>query len=202
MKSFLHGIVLAFGLILPLGVQNLFVLNQGATQPALIKALPVVLTAALCDTLLILAAVQGVSLLILGFSWFKILLIGIGCVFLVYMGWVTWNAVADSEHEEPPERFSAKQQIMFAAGVSLLNPHAIMDTIGVIGTSSLSYDGKEKWFFTIACILVSWIWFSCLALAGRLIAKHNRSVKVTTLLNKVSAVIIWGSAFYMGYHLK
>jgi len=40
MPAILHGIFLAFGLIVPLGVQNLFVFNQGAVQPNLIKALP------------------------------------------------------------------------------------------------------------------------------------------------------------------
>ncbi|TMZ55245.1 amino acid transporter, partial [Klebsiella pneumoniae] len=59
--AFLHGIVLAFGLILPLGTQNVFVFNQGASQPKFRGAVPVILTASLCDTLLILLAVVGVS---------------------------------------------------------------------------------------------------------------------------------------------
>ena len=29
-EAILHGIILAFGLIIPLGVQNVFVFNQGA----------------------------------------------------------------------------------------------------------------------------------------------------------------------------
>jgi L-lysine exporter family protein LysE/ArgO len=37
---------------------------------------------------------------------------------------------------------------MFAMSVSLLNPYAILVTIGVIGTSSLVYNGYEKWLFT------------------------------------------------------
>lgn len=40
MEAIVHGIILAFGLILPLGVQNVFVFSQGATQPKLIRALP------------------------------------------------------------------------------------------------------------------------------------------------------------------
>jgi hypothetical protein len=71
MQSFLHGLILAFGLILPLGVQNLFVFNQGAAQPNFWRALPVVAAASLCDTVLILLAVQGVSLLLLKFALFK-----------------------------------------------------------------------------------------------------------------------------------
>ena len=68
-EAFLHGIILSFGLIIPLGVQNVFVFNQGASQSTLLQAAPVVITAAICDTILILVAVQGVSLVLLTFSW-------------------------------------------------------------------------------------------------------------------------------------
>ncbi|ALA71771.1 lysine transporter [Geobacillus stearothermophilus 10] len=57
MRAFLHGLILAFGLIFPLGVQNVFILTQGAIQRRWRRALPAVLTASLCDTLLILLAV-------------------------------------------------------------------------------------------------------------------------------------------------
>lgn len=53
LEAFIYGVILAFGLILPLGAQNVFVFNQGAIQKNYINALPTVITAALCDTLLI-----------------------------------------------------------------------------------------------------------------------------------------------------
>ena len=40
-----------------------------------------------------------------------------------------------------------KRQIIFSMSVSLLNPHALLDTIGVIGTSSLQFSGHEKMVF-------------------------------------------------------
>lgn len=55
----IHGFLLAFGLILPLGVQNVFVFNQGAAGRKLRRALPAVLTAAVGDTILIMLAVLG-----------------------------------------------------------------------------------------------------------------------------------------------
>jgi L-lysine exporter family protein LysE/ArgO len=199
-EAFLHGILLALGLILPLGAQNVFVFNQGATQPSLLRALPVVITASLCDTLLILLAVTGVSLVVLTFAWIKTILFAVGVCFLAYMGWVTWNSKS-TIHGEARERFSAKKQILFATSVSLFNPHAILDTIGVIGTSSLSYTGMEKWGFTIACMLVSWVWFATLALAGRTAGKLDASGRIIRVLNRISGVIIWGVAVYMGVKL-
>jgi L-lysine exporter family protein LysE/ArgO len=192
----IHGFILAFGLILPLGVQNVFVFNQGALQPKWKNALPVVITAALCDTLLISLAVLGISAVVLEISFLKLALTVIGIGFLLYMGYVTWNSKPNTEGNSV-QLFSSRKQITFAASVSLLNPHAIMDTIGVIGTSSLTYTGVEKTLFTIVCIFVSWIWFFGLSIIGRLAGKLDQSGKFINTLNKISAVIMWGTAVYL-----
>ncbi|NGQ95201.1 amino acid transporter [Brevibacillus sp. SYP-B805] len=200
LEAFIHGLVLALGLILPLGAQNVFVFNQGAAQPSLVRAMPVVITAALCDTLLILLAVMGVSLVVLTFTWIKTILFAAGFCFLAYMGWLTWNS-RPGINGETHGSFSAKKQVVFAASVSLFNPHAILDTIGVIGTSSLGYGGSEKWGFTIACILVSWVWFFTLSLAGRTAGRLDTSGRLIRSLNRISAVIIWLVAVYMAANL-
>ena len=99
-SAIIHGVILAFGLILPLGVQNVFVFNQGATQPKFSRALPVILTASICDTLLISLAVLGVSVIVLGVYWIKVVLLTLGIMFLAYMGYVTWNSKPNSNSSE------------------------------------------------------------------------------------------------------
>lgn len=198
-EAVLHGLILAFGLILPLGAQNVFVFNQGAIQPSLWRAMPVVITAALCDTLLILLAVLGVSLVVLSVAWLQTVLYACGVLFLLYMGLLTWRSRPKADQEQETVPFSAKKQVMFAASVSLFNPHAILDTIGVIGTSSLAYSGETKWGFTAACILVSCLWFFGLSVAGHLAGKWDRSGKLMRYLNIASACVMWGVALYMGW---
>lgn len=199
-EAIIHGMILAFGLIIPLGVQNVFVFNQGALQPKFRKALPVVMTAGICDTLLIVAAVSGVSLLILTFGWLENIIFSIGIIFLIYMGFILWRTKVSTTDLEG-QSFSTKKQILFAASVSLLNPHALLDTIGVIGTNSLSYTGDARIAFTLTTIIVSWIWFIGLAVAGRYFGKLDKSGKLMTLLNKVSALVVWGVAIYMAIKL-
>jgi L-lysine exporter family protein LysE/ArgO len=199
LSAFLHGYLLSFGLILPLGPQNVFVFSQGATQPRLRRALPVVLTAAIADTVLILIAVLGVSAVVLTVPWVKIVLGVIGVCFLLYIGWVTWRTeVHEDDAAKLAHNWPVRRQIIFALSVSLLNPHAILDTIGVIGTSSLAYAGTERIAFTAACILNSWAWFFMLAVAGKLLGSMG---PVRRWLNRVSAVIIWISAVYLVYNL-
>jgi L-lysine exporter family protein LysE/ArgO len=196
----IHGFILAFGLILPLGVQNVFIFNQGAMQPRWRSVLPVVLTASICDTLLISLAVLGVSAVVLGEAWIRITLLSVGILFLLYMGYTTWKSRPKAE-EASNQIFSPRKQIAFAASVSLLNPHAIMDTIGVIGTSSLSYTGPAKITFMVVCILVSWLWFFGLSIVGRWIGKLDQSGRFILLLNKISALIMWGTAVYLIFSL-
>ena len=199
-EAIIHGIILAFGLIIPLGVQNVFVFNQGALQPKFSRALPVVITAGICDTILIVAAVSGVSLLVLTFGWLENIIFGVGIVFLIYMGFVLWRTRV-SATEIDGQIFSMRRQIIFAASVSLLNPHALLDTVGVIGTNALNYSGDVRFAFALTTIIVSWFWFIGLAVAGRYFGKLDQSGKLMTLFNKVSALVVWGVAAYMAIRL-
>ncbi|BCG61412.1 LysE/ArgO family amino acid transporter [Paenibacillus sp. URB8-2] len=194
----MHGVILAVGLILPLGAQNIFVFNQGALHSRYTRALPVVITAALCDTLLIFAAVGGVSLAVLSLHWLTPFIYGAGAVFLTVMGRQILRGGTAGEQAAvlPP-----KEQVAYALSVSLLNPHALMDTVGVIGTSSLQYGAAERWAFAAAAAGVSWLWFMGLSAAGRALGKADPSGRLVRLLNIFSALLLWGMAGYMAWKL-
>jgi L-lysine exporter family protein LysE/ArgO len=195
LSAFVHGFILAFGLILPLGPQNAFILSQGASRARWTRILPVVLVASLSDTALILLAVLGVSVIVLTLPWLKTALILAGGCFLGYIGWITWHTNPNLEQDQNGRLAgSLRKQIGYTLAVSLLNPHAILDTIGVIGTSSLAYTGNLKIVFTAACILNSWLWFLLLAAAGHLIGTVQ---VVRTWLNRVSALVMWATAIYL-----
>ncbi|WP_415425831.1 LysE/ArgO family amino acid transporter [Staphylococcus borealis] len=187
-QAVIHGLLLAIGLILPLGAQNIFVFNQGANQRKFRHALPAVITAGLCDSLLIVLAVIGVSLILMSFPLLQIVVYIIGLVFLLYMAWSLWHE--QSTQLDDQRGISPAKQISFALSVSLLNPHAIMDIIGVIGTSASAYAGSEKIAFTIATISISWLWFIFLAIAGRSVGHFDKSGRLLIILNKISSIII------------
>lgn len=117
-------------------------------------------------------------------------------IFLFYMGSSIWKSQPQSS-AEPGKSMTSRKQVMFALSVSLLNPHAILDTIGVIGTSSIAYTGVAKWGFSAATIAVSWVWFMCLATAGRTLGRLDSSGKILVAANKISAVVVWIMAIYM-----
>lgn len=199
MGVFIHAVVLAFGLILPLGVQNVFIFNQGLSQKKYLHALPAVVTAGISDALLISAAVGGMSLILVQWPLLINALYGAGILFLLYMAWGLWKSSASPD--QAPAAMSAGRQIAFAASVSLLNPHALLDTVAVIGTSSLQYEGVQRFYFAMTASVVSWVWFAGLAAAGRLVGSRDRSGTVRYALNRLSALIMVGIALMMCWKL-
>lgn len=194
--AMLHGFLLAFSLILPLGAQNIFIFIQGAQAERFIRTLPAVITAALSDTLLIGLAVEGISLILFEYPFVRHFLLIAGVVFLIRIGWSIWgNAATIRSADLQP--FSSWKQISYALSVSLLNPHAIMDTVGVIGTNALSYTGNEKWGFALACVSVSWLWFFSLAFIGKSLGQASVINRLLPLINKLSALTIWLVASYL-----
>ncbi|MBE1515100.1 LysE/ArgO family amino acid transporter [Nesterenkonia halotolerans] len=54
--------------------------------------------------------------------------------------------------------------------VSILNPHAWVDTMVVLGTMANTF-GADRWLFAIGAVIASVVWFSALALGGAVLSK-------------------------------
>lgn len=187
--AFGYGFILSLGLIIPLGMQNIFIFNQGAQQPHFVRAFPSALTAAICDNLLILAGVLGVSVAVWSLPWLKLFVLGFGFVFLLFIAWTTWRSQSQINNKDTIP-LTVKQQILYAMSVSILNPHAIIDSISVIGTSSVHFSGTEKISYTLACMTVSTVWFFGLSLSGHFLRRIDQSGSWIVRINKLSVLII------------
>nr|WP_243239460.1 LysE family transporter [Sulfobacillus harzensis] len=179
---------------MPLGPQNTFVLTQGAAHSRYRAVLPVVLTAALSDTALITTAVLGVSLVILALPILQTLLTLVGVGFLVVMGYHNWRDMPNGADPEgsTSAAWPLRRRIRYSLSVSLLNPHAIMDTVVVIGSGAALYaHASEKLSYALGAALVSWVWFFGLSLAGRQIGRWGRRARSLSIMNKASALIMW-----------
>ncbi|QSO45819.1 LysE/ArgO family amino acid transporter [Alicyclobacillus mengziensis] len=199
--AFIHGFLLSLGLILPIGMQNGFILTQGALHSRWSNSLPAVLTASMCDTFLIALAVIGVSTVALHITWLRYTFGGIGIAFLIYMGFGTWREKqGTNDQTTTATAWTTRRQIGFTSSVSLLNPHALIDTLAVIGGSAVVYTAwSERIAFGAASVLVSWLWFFALSITGHVLGKVALQKSSLQVLNKVSAVMMWMSAAYLGY---
>src|SRR5699024_8059886 len=137
---------------------------------------------------LIVLAILGVSLILMSLPILQMVIYIIGFIFLMYMAWSLWNEKPNNLKNY--DSMSEKKQIGFALSVSLLNPHAIMNTIGVIVTSSSVYSGTYILLFSTSTIVVSWLLFVFLAILGKLLGSIDKTGKYIILLNKFSSFIV------------
>ena len=184
--SFFNGLVLAFGLILPLGPQNMYILQQGLQKKGFVRILPIVLTAAICDTILILLAVFGISSNLLLVPNISNAIVIAGVFFLVYMGIVNFRA-APARPKKVEIKGALMAQLAKVVMLSFLNPHAIIDSVLVISATAYEYHGKERMVFTLACIITSWIWFFALGNIGNYVKINGDGRK----MNIIAGCVMW-----------
>lgn len=156
MLSFISGFLLSLALILPIGVQNLFILNQGLTV-GFPRVLIAVVGAGVCNTLLIILGAVGVLSIVTTLPVLRVALILIGVIFLIVIGIISLRSSV--KHIKVKHLTRPVQVLAQSAGVSLLNPHAILDIIGVLGGAIASQPKGERITFITGTIAAEWAWF-------------------------------------------
>ncbi|WP_337193032.1 LysE/ArgO family amino acid transporter [Deinococcus xianganensis] len=81
-----------------------------------------------------------------------------------------------------------------ALGFSLLNPHALLDTVVLIGGASAGLVGGARLAFLAGTVLASWAWFFTLALAGRALAPVMARPGAGRVLDALIGVTLLGTA--------
>ena len=167
MSSFAFGLLFGMATAFPVGVQSFVVLNQG-----LVTGYPRVffgiVTASCCDTLLILLGAAGVSAL-LNAPGSREVLILIGVFFLVIMGIL---ALRDSSGDEMVEGLMRPAAMVAqTVSVSLLNPHAILETVGVLGAAIAAQSAGNRPEFAAGVVSASWVWFLMIGLGASILQR-------------------------------
>ncbi|MFC4334729.1 LysE/ArgO family amino acid transporter [Salininema proteolyticum] len=167
--TYFTGLLLGFGLIIPIGAQNVFIFSQGLTA-GMPRALWAVVAAGVCDTILIVLGAVGAGVLISSVPGLReILLVG-GAGLLIYLGVSSLRAkVKDEEEAADPDVVSVRGVLFKTASVSLFNPHAILDTVVIIGATIAAQQMADRMAFTFGAVTASWVWFLVLAVGAAML---------------------------------
>ncbi len=193
-----QGFGLGFGLIVAIGAQNVFVLTQGARghRPWLVAGV-----CTLCDALLIAAGVGGVGLAAARAPLAASLLACAGVLFLAVYG---LRALHSALRGASPGLVAGAEPaplgaiLLTALGVSLLNPHALLDTVVLLGGLSSQLDGPGRLSFGLGAVLASACWFFSLSLGGRLLAPVLRRPAAWRVLDVLVCLTMWTLAAGIG----
>lgn len=192
---YFQGLMLGSALILPLGPQNAFVLNQG------IKRQYHIMIASLCslsDVLLICAGIFGGSALLMRAPWLLALITWAGVAFLAWYGLGALK-IALSRRPAVANSLSVKQSrlriIMTMLAVTWLNPHVYLDTFVVLGSLGGQLDVEPRRWFALGTMSASLLWFFSLALLASWLAPLLKTSKAQRIINALVGGIMWYIAF-------
>lgn len=168
--AFWGGLLLGFSMILPIGAQNLFVLNSGLLGGPR-RGLVAAITAGVCDTALILVGAAGLSGVLARAAGARLALLALGVAFLGYLGVASLRSAA---HAPATVAFagpaalpaSLLRQVLIGIGVSWGNPHAILDTVAVLGAAIAAQGTTDRTPFAAGAVAASWLFFLLLSVVG------------------------------------
>lgn len=188
---YFQGLILGAALILPLGPQNAFVMNQGICRQ---YHLMTALLCALSDLLLICAGVFGGSALLMQSPWLLGLVTWGGVAFLLWYGFGALKT-AFSQHIEIDSEAALKQGrwkiIATMLAVTWLNPHVYLDTFVVLGSLGGQLEPDPRRWFALGTISASFIWFFGLALLAAWLAPRLRTAKAQRVINLLVGAVMW-----------
>jgi len=191
-----QGFLLGGSLIIAIGGQNAFVIQQG------VRGHHVFLVATICflsDAFLITLGTAGVGTLVATDDTLRRVAAWGGALFLIIYGAKSAYAFIKAN---PP----IKDELDIASAVSLkriitttlaftyLNPHVYLDTVVLIGGIAAQYNTTERLTFTIGAVLASCLWFYGLAIGARKMAPFFQSPVGARVLDAIICIVMWAVA--------
>ena len=202
MIPFLEGIALGASLIIAIGPQNAFVIQQGILRQHVFLA---AFVCTLVDVVLIIVGAAGFGTLIAIIPSLKTYFLWGGILFL--MGYGTLSLISSFKHPRDEDSlgknesgYSTKNRksiIITAAGFSLLNPHVYLDTVILLGGLAAQYEIPERNYFAFGAIMASVVWFYGIGYGATLVAPWFESSRGKRILDLVIAMIMFVLAFVL-----
>ena len=196
MSYLILGFFTGLSLILAIGAQNIFVIEQGLKKQYVFL---VCLICSLSDLILIFLGIFLFEYFRSLFTYkieliFNILLF----VFLVYFVINKIRTKYDSFDINPEKQdISFKNAIIKTLGFTYLNPHVYSDTVFFLGNFSKNFLIIQKYYFGIGAAIASFLFFFSLGYLSKLSSKYLQSRNTWKVINLFIVVFMSILALYV-----
>ena len=196
MEFLIFGFLTGLSLILAVGAQNIFVIEQG------LKKQYVFLVCLIC-------AVSDLILIFIGiflFEYFKNLFTNnielifniLLFIFLVYFIISKLRFKYENLDLNLKEnKISLKNVVVKTLGFTYLNPHVYSDTVFFLGNFSKNFLISQKYYFGIGASVASFLFFFCLGYLSKFLSKYLQKQIVWKFINSFIVVFMSILAFYV-----
>ena len=185
-SNFIQGFIIGSSLIIAIGPQNLYVINQGLKKNFVFI---VVLICSLSDSLLIVCGIYlSNNILSLNTSIITIMKL-IGGIWLILYG---INKIKNSrQHEIKSSEINAAsftKVVLTTLAITYANPHVYLDTVILLGSISINFD--SKFYFGLGAIFASFVFFFSLGYFSNFLSQYVKSPKVWFYIDNVMGFLM------------
>ena len=180
-SDFIQGFIIGSSLIIAIGPQNLYVINQGLKKNF---TFIVVLICSLSDSLLIVCGIYlSNNILSLNPSVITIMKL-IGGIWLILYG---INKIKNSRNHvinnKEFKEVSFLKVVMTTLAITYANPHVYLDTVILLGSISINFDNKL--YFGLGAIFASFVFFFSLGYFSNFLSQYIKSPKIWFYIDNV-----------------
>nr|WP_153189422.1 LysE/ArgO family amino acid transporter [Vibrio parahaemolyticus] len=189
-------------MIIPIGAQNAYVLNQG------IKRNHHLTTATICsvlDMIFISLGIFGGGAIL---SQNEILLTSVtlgGIAFLSFYGLLSLKSAFKPENESESKgevvARGRRTVILGALAVTVLNPHLYLDTVVILGSIGGQFEGYDRIAFALGTIMASFVWFYTLSMGAAKLGPTLSKPKVKKGIDIAVALMMFTIAYVLASEL-
>ncbi len=196
MNYLILGFVTGLSLILAIGAQNIFVIEQGLKKQYVFL---VCLICSLSDLILIFLGIFLFEYLRSLFTnnvelVFNILLF----IFLLYFIITKLRFKYENFDINVDEnKISLKNVVTKTLGFTYLNPHVYSDTVFFLGNFSKNFLITQKYYFGIGASIASFLFFFSLGYLSKFSSKYLKSIKTWKIINLFIIIFMSVLALYV-----
>ena len=189
MNFLILGFLTGMSLILAIGAQNIFVIEQGLKKQYIFF---VCLICSISDFLLIFIGIFLFQYLNNFFTptielIFNILLF----IFLLHFIWEKIRSKVSEASFNIDNKTNNLSTIMVKTlGFTFLNPHVYSDTVFFLGNFSKSFSLMDKYYFGIGAAIASFLFFFSIGYLSKYFSKYLKSVKTWKRINYVIVIFM------------
>jgi L-lysine exporter family protein LysE/ArgO len=188
----MQGFGLGASMIIPIGAQNAYVLNQG------IKRNHHLMTAAICSLLDVIFITLGIFGGGAVLSSNPVLLTAVtigGITFLSFYGLLSlknaFRATENPESQNGVINRGRKAVVVGALAVTVLNPHLYLDTVVILGSIGGQFEGQDRIAFAIGTMAASFVWFYSLSVGAAKLGPTLSKPNIKKAIDVVVAVTMF-----------
>ncbi|MBD9366882.1 LysE family transporter [Leuconostoc mesenteroides] len=196
---FCNGLLLGFALVMPVGMQNLYVFNN-ALNNRLLRAYLYSMFIWIANSAFVLFAYFGFGTLVKKYLLLKFIVMIVGIFLVIWMGTVVLKSSKAVELKTKNSVMTVKTALTSALIVSWANPQAVIDGSITLSAFRNTLSNDEVWPFVLGIMLATFIWFNAVTLIINLL-KARLPRNIIFWFNIISGCILIGYGLYLMYEV-